>query len=109
MSSVFKTGFLLAVLTAMLVLFGGALGGQQGMLVAFVLAAAMNVASYWFSDRIVLRMYGAQPIDEAQDREITRRHIALLKKAPRVGKLLYGKCCGYSRLRVSWRCGRKET
>jgi len=50
-----------------------------------------------------------KPIDEAQDREITRRHIALLKKAPRVGKLLYGKCCGYSRLRVSWRCGRKET
>ena len=82
MSSVFKTGFLLAVLTAMLVLFGGALGGQQGMLVAFVLAAAMNVASYWFSDRIVLRMYGAQPIDEAQAPAL---HASLRRLTTRAG------------------------
>ncbi|OGK95292.1 MAG: protease HtpX [Candidatus Rokubacteria bacterium RIFCSPLOWO2_02_FULL_73_56] len=66
MSNVFKTGMLLAVLTAMLVLLGGALGGERGMLVAFVLAAVMNFVSYWFSDRIVLAMYGAQPVDEAQ-------------------------------------------
>jgi heat shock protein HtpX len=66
MSYIFKTALLLAVLTAMLVLIGGAIGGQQGMLVAFVLALAMNFFSYWFSDRIVLKMYGAQPIDEAQ-------------------------------------------
>jgi heat shock protein HtpX len=66
MSNMFKTALLLAVLTAMLVLIGGAIGGQQGMLVAFVLALAMNFFSYWFSDRIVLAMYGAQPIDEAQ-------------------------------------------
>jgi heat shock protein HtpX len=65
-SSVFKTGLLLAVLTAMLVLAGGAIGGQQGMLVAFVFALAMNFFSYWFSDKIVLRMYGAQVVDEAQ-------------------------------------------
>ena len=65
MSNVFKTGLLLAVLTAMLVLLGGAIGGRQGMLVAFVLAVVMNFASYWFSDRIVLAMYGAQPIEEA--------------------------------------------
>jgi len=64
MSSVFKTGFLLAVLTAMLVLFGGALGGRQGMLVAFAFALVMNFASYWFSDRIVLAMYRAQPVEE---------------------------------------------
>src|SRR5881409_2603734 len=66
MSNIFKTAMLLAVLTAMLVLIGGAFGGRQGMLVAFVLAALMNFASYWFSDKIVLAMYRAQPVDEAQ-------------------------------------------
>jgi heat shock protein HtpX len=66
MSNVFKTGLLLAVLTAMLVLIGGAIGGQQGMVVAFVLAAVMNFASYWFSDKIVLAAYGAKPIEEGQ-------------------------------------------
>ncbi len=66
MSNIFKTAMLLAVLTAMLVLIGGAFGGRQGMLVAFVLAALMNFASYWFSDKIVLAMYGARPVDEAQ-------------------------------------------
>jgi len=66
MSNMFKTGILLAVLTAMLVLIGGAIGGRQGMLVAFFFAVAMNFFSYWFSDKIVLSMYGAQPIDEAQ-------------------------------------------
>jgi heat shock protein HtpX len=56
---------LLAVLTAMLVLIGGAIGGQQGMVVAFVIALVMNFVSYWFSDKIVLAAYGAQPTDEA--------------------------------------------
>jgi heat shock protein HtpX len=65
MSNVFKTGLLLAALTAMLVLIGGAIGGQRGMLVAFFFAVVMNVFSYWFSDRIVLAMYHAQPVDEA--------------------------------------------
>jgi len=65
MSNIFKTGLLLAVLTAMLVLIGGAIGGQQGMVIAFFLAVAMNFFSYWFSDRIVLAMYHAQPVDEA--------------------------------------------
>ncbi len=66
MSNMFKTAILLAVLTAMLVLIGGAIGGEQGMLIAFVLAFAMNFMSYWFSDKIVLAMYRAQPIAEAQ-------------------------------------------
>jgi heat shock protein HtpX len=65
MSNVFKTGLLLAVLTAMLVLIGGAIGGQQGMMIAFVIALGMNFLSYWFSDKMVLAAYGAQPIDEA--------------------------------------------
>jgi heat shock protein HtpX len=65
MSNVFKTGLLLAVLTVMLVLIGGAVGGRQGMLVAFFVAVVMNFVSYWFSDKMVLAAYGAQPIEEA--------------------------------------------
>ncbi len=66
MSNTFKTGILLGVLTALLVVLGGAFGGQQGMVVAFMFALLMNFASYWFSDKIVLRMYGAQPVEESQ-------------------------------------------
>jgi heat shock protein HtpX len=66
MSNMFKTALLLAVLTAMLVVIGGAVGGRQGMLVAFVFALLMNFFSYWFSDKMVLTMYGARPIEEAQ-------------------------------------------
>jgi heat shock protein HtpX len=50
----------------MLVVIGGAIGGQQGMVIAFVLALGMNFFSYWFSDKMVLAMYGARPIEEAQ-------------------------------------------
>jgi heat shock protein HtpX len=66
MSNMFKTALLLAILTAMLVLIGGAIGGQQGMAVAFVMALVMNFFSYWFSDKIVLAMYSAKPVEEAQ-------------------------------------------
>ena len=57
-----KTAVLLAALTALLVLAGGLLGGQSGAMLFFVIAMAMNVGSYWFSDKIVLRMYRAQPV-----------------------------------------------
>jgi heat shock protein HtpX len=70
MGNVLKTGFLLAVLTCLVVLVGQALGGQQGMLMAFVLALAMNFFSYWFSDKMVLAMYRAQPVDEAAAPEL---------------------------------------
>ena len=66
MSNMLKTGVLLGVLTALFVVIGYALGGQQGMVVAFALAVAMNMFSYWFSDKIVLAMYGARPISEAE-------------------------------------------
>jgi len=66
MSNVFKTALLLGVLTALLILVGGAIGGRQGMLVAFFFALVMNFASYWFSDKIVLAIYRAQPIEESQ-------------------------------------------
>lgn len=70
MSNIFKTGLLLAVLTALLVVVGGAIGGQQGMFIAFFLALAMNFFSYWFSDKMVLAMYRAQPLDERQAPEL---------------------------------------
>ncbi len=61
-----KTVLLLAGLTAFLVFMGKVLGGRSGMYVAFVLALAMNFFSYWFSDKIVLRMYGAQEVSPAE-------------------------------------------
>jgi Zn-dependent protease with chaperone function len=60
MSSVLRTTVLLAALTALFLVIGGALGGNQGLVIAFVIALLMNFASYWFSDKIVLSMYGAQ-------------------------------------------------
>jgi heat shock protein HtpX len=61
-----KTTMLLSLLTVLLVFMGGAIGGKGGMLIAFVMAAVMNFGSYWFSDKIVLRMYGAQEITRDQ-------------------------------------------
>ncbi len=57
-----KTAFLLTALTLLLMLLGDHFGGQRGLLLGFILAAAMNFASYFFSDRIALAMYRAQPI-----------------------------------------------
>lgn len=65
MGNVFKTALLLAVLTALFLLIGSAVGGEQGMIMAFGLAVVMNVGAYWFSDKIVLRMYGAREVSEA--------------------------------------------
>jgi heat shock protein HtpX len=60
----FKTAFLLTALTLLMVAMGSAIGGRGGMYLAFLMACGMNVFSYWFSDKIVLRMYGAQEIGE---------------------------------------------
>lgn len=57
-----KTTFLMALLTVILVTAGGALGGESGMVTAFLFALVMNGVSYWFSDKIILRMYGAKEI-----------------------------------------------
>jgi heat shock protein HtpX len=57
-----KVFMLMAGLTALLVVIGGAVGGQQGMIIFFVLAALMNFGMYWFSDRVVLKMYKAHVI-----------------------------------------------
>jgi heat shock protein HtpX len=81
MGNLLKTAVLLAALTSLVVLIGGAIGGQQGMVIAFILAIAMNFGSYWFSDRIVLAMYGAQPIEESQAPDLYRVVRRLTSKA----------------------------
>ena len=65
-----KTAMLMAVLTVLLVLAGGWIGGRGGMVMAFFIAAAMNFGSYWFSDRIVLRMYGAREVSRGEAPEL---------------------------------------
>jgi heat shock protein HtpX len=57
-----KTAMLLAFLSALLIVAGGAVGGQAGVAIALVLAVVMNFGSYWFSDKIVLRMYNAEEV-----------------------------------------------
>jgi heat shock protein HtpX len=61
-----KTAILLIGLTALLVWIGSAIGGANGAVMAFVFAVVMNVGAYWFSDKLVLRAYGAQPVTEAE-------------------------------------------
>ena len=62
-----KTTLLLTCLTLLMVAMGSAIGGKSGMLFAFAAACAMNFFSYWFSDKIVLKMYGAQEITEMEN------------------------------------------
>jgi heat shock protein HtpX len=62
MNNALKTAVLLGVLSALLLAIGEVLGGAQGMVVGFFFAVVTNFASYWFSDKIVLRMYGAQEV-----------------------------------------------
>ena len=66
----FRTTILLAVLTALLVWIGDMLGGRQGAVIALVIAGGMNFFSYWFSDKIVLKMYGGQEITANDDPEL---------------------------------------
>ncbi|MEA3117126.1 MAG: heat shock protein HtpX [Paraburkholderia sp.] len=59
-----KTAMLMAAITALFVVIGGMIGGARGMMFALFIAVAMNFFSYWFSDKMVLRMYNAQEVDE---------------------------------------------
>lgn len=61
----FKTTLLMAAIVALFGVIGGAVGGAQGMVIALLLGGAMNVFAYWNSDKMVLRMYNAQQVDEA--------------------------------------------
>src|SRR6201988_1404121 len=66
MGNTFKTAFLLTALTLLLMFIGRAFGGQNGMFLALAFAAVMNFVSYFFSDKIALAMYRAQPVTREQ-------------------------------------------
>ena len=68
-----KTALLLGLLTAVLLFGGQAFGGRQGLYIALFFAIAMNFSGYFFSDRIALSMYSAQPVTEADNPEVYRR------------------------------------
>ena len=72
MGNRFRTLFLLTALTLLMMLAGRLLGGSRGMGIALIFALAVNFGSYWFSDRIVLTMYRARPIDEGEAPELYR-------------------------------------
>lgn len=65
MFNLMKTAVLMAAITALFMAIGSVLGGQQGMAIALVVALGMNFFSYWFSDKMVLKMYNAQEVDAA--------------------------------------------
>jgi len=67
-----KTVVLLTALGALLVVIGGAMGGKNGATIALIVAVALNFGSYWFSDKIVLRMYGAQEVSEEEAPDLFR-------------------------------------
>jgi heat shock protein HtpX len=72
MTNALKTTVLLALLTGLLMWVGQMLGGAQGMVFGLVIAVVMNFGSYWFSDKIVLRMYGARELSEPDAPELYR-------------------------------------
>jgi len=81
MGNTFKTVFLLGTLTGLLVVFGNYFGGTQGMMIAFLFALLMNVGAYWFSDKIVLRMYRARQVTEAEAPELVSLVRSLSQRA----------------------------
>lgn len=70
MTNTLKTGILLIALTILIMLIGRYFGGQQGMMIAFIFALVMNFGSYWFSDKIVLKIYRAKEVSAAQEPEL---------------------------------------
>jgi heat shock protein HtpX len=84
MSNALKTTLLLGLLTGLLLWVGQYLGGSQGLVIALVFAGVMNLGSYWFSDRIVLAMYGARPLSDENAPELFRivRELAAAAQMP---------------------------
>jgi heat shock protein HtpX len=79
-----KTVLFLTALTVLLIFIGGALGGRNGMYIALAFAAIMNFSAYWFSDKIVLKMYRARPLDPNSDHRLNRivRNLTLKADLP---------------------------
>ncbi len=76
-----RTVMLMAALTALLVWAGNAFGGQSGMLIAFGIAMLLNFGSYWFSDKLVLRMYNAREVGERESPELYSMVRSLAQRA----------------------------
>ncbi len=76
-----KTFLLMGVLTVLFVTIGGALGGQSGMTMALLFAGVMNFVSYWWSDKIVLRMYGARELSPTEAPDLFRMTEELTQRA----------------------------
>jgi heat shock protein HtpX len=85
MNNKIKTFLLLAGLTVFLVFIGRLIGGRTGMFIAFVIALTMNFFSYWFSDKIVLRMYKAQEVSAGEAPEL-HRMVEELSRAAHIPK-----------------------
>jgi len=81
MGNTFKTAVLLGALTGLLIVFGNFFGGQQGMVIAFAFALLMNFGAYWFSDRVVLAMYGAKEVSEAEAPDLVAMVRGLAQRA----------------------------
>lgn len=81
MSNTIKTTLLLGFLTGIFVLIGGYFGGRQGMIIALLFAGVMNFGSYWFSDRIVLGLYRAREVQEADAPELYHMVRSLAQRA----------------------------
>jgi heat shock protein HtpX len=81
MTNVLRTTILLAALTALFLVIGGALGGNQGLVIAFIFALLMNFASYWFSDKIVLSMYRAREVSPQEAPDLYRLVQRLAQRA----------------------------
>lgn len=79
--NIFKTAALMTGLTLVLLWAGNAFGGQSGMTIALILALGMNAFSYWFSDKIVLKMYRAQEVSKAEAPELYEMVRRLAHKA----------------------------
>ena len=75
-----KTFILLAALTALFMGVGYLIGGATGMVIALVIAGGMNLYSYWNADKIVLKMYRAQPVDEAHPNAVVRNYVADVRR-----------------------------
>jgi heat shock protein HtpX len=77
----FKTFFLMLILTVLFILVGTAIGGRSGAVYAFVFAGLMNFVMYWFSDKMVLRMYGAKQVTQGEAPELYQIVGELVNKA----------------------------
>ena len=81
MFNLLKTAVLMAAITALFMAIGSVLGGQQGMMIALVVALGMNFFSYWFSDKLVLKMYNAQEVDATSAPQFHRMVRELAERA----------------------------